>query len=115
MLYAGNELLTIGNNSNVIFQTTGSKWIGEVPTNWKISRIVKHFSIKNRMAGKEGYDVLSITQQGLKVKDVSTNEGQKATNYSGYTSCISWRFCHESHGFTDRLYWYFESFRCDKP
>lgn len=79
-----NELLTRGINSNVTFQPTGSNWMGEIPAHWKISKIAKHFTIKKRIAGKEGYDVLSITQQGLKVKDISTNEGQMAANYSGY-------------------------------
>lgn len=83
-LSACNELLTRGINPNVTFQPTGSNWMGEIPVHWKISKIAKHFTIKKRIAGKEGYDVLSITQQGLKVKDVSTNEGQIAANYSGY-------------------------------
>lgn len=83
-LSACNELLTRGINPNVTFQPTGSNWMGEIPVHWKISKIAKHFTIKKRIAGKEGYDVLSITQQGLKVKDISTNEGQMAANYSGY-------------------------------
>lgn len=83
-LSACNELLTRGVDPNVTFQPTGSNWMGEIPDHWKISKIAKHFTIKKRIAGKEGYDVLSITQQGLKVKDISTNEGQIAANYSGY-------------------------------
>lgn len=83
-LSACNELLTRGVDPNVTFQPTGSNWMGEIPAHWKISKIAKHFTIKKRIAGKEGYDVLSITQQGLKVKDISTNEGQIAANYSGY-------------------------------
>lgn len=79
-----NSLLTKGVDSNICYQRTESNWMGEIPAHWKISRIVKHFSIKKRIAGKEGYDVLSITQQGLKVKDISTNEGQMAANYAGY-------------------------------
>lgn len=79
-----NELLTKGVNPNVAFKPTESNWMGEIPDHWKISKIAKHFTIKKRIAGKEGYDVLSITQQGLKVKDISTNEGQMAANYSGY-------------------------------
>lgn len=79
-----NELLTKGVNPNVAFKPTESNWMGEIPAHWKISKIANHFTIKKRIAGKEGYDVLSITQQGLKVKDISTNEGQMAANYSGY-------------------------------
>lgn len=83
-LYVRNSLLTKGVNSNICFQETGSNWMGKIPAHWKVSRIVKHFTIKKRIAGKEGYDVLSITQQGLKVKDISKNEGQMAANYAGY-------------------------------
>lgn len=79
-----NELLTKGVDPNVAFKPTESNWMGDIPAHWKISKIAKHFTIKKRIAGKEGYDVLSITQQGLKVKDISTNEGQMAANYSGY-------------------------------
>ena len=42
------------------------------------------FHIKKDIAGKEGYTVLSITQSGIKPKDLSKNEGQLADNYSHY-------------------------------
>lgn len=42
------------------------------------------FYIKKDIAGKIGYDVLSITQKGIKVKDITSNAGQLAADYSNY-------------------------------
>lgn len=61
-----------------------SNWVTEIPCNWSFDKVKQHFEIKKRIAGKEGYDVISITQQGLKVKDLSSNEGQMALDYSKY-------------------------------
>lgn len=83
-LSACNRLLTKGVDSSVSYQSTEPNWMGSIPVHWTISKIAKHFTIKKRIAGEEGYAVLSITQQGLKVKDISTNEGQMASNYAGY-------------------------------
>jgi type I restriction enzyme S subunit len=63
---------------------SGVKWLGTIPTHWQVSTIKKHFRIKKNIAGNEGYNVLSITQHGLKVKNVKSNEGQRAQDDSGY-------------------------------
>lgn len=79
-----DRLITLGLNPNATLKSSDVEWIGSIPAHWKVEHIKQHFTIKKRIAGKEGYDVLSITQQGLKVKDISTNEGQMAQDYSGY-------------------------------
>lgn len=61
-----------------------ANWLAEIPQHWEFDKVKQHFHIKKEIAGKEGYDVLSITQQGLKVKDISTNEGQMAASYAKY-------------------------------
>ena len=66
------------------FAETDSDVWKTIPEKWKLVDIKYLFEIVKRIAGKEGYDVLSITQQGLKVKDISSNEGQIASDYSGY-------------------------------
>ena len=43
-----------------------------------VTKIVK------RIAGYEGPDVLSITQKGIKIKDIDSGEGQLAMDYSKY-------------------------------
>ena len=42
------------------------------------------FDIKKRIAGVVGFDVFSITQQGIKVKDLESNDGQVSMDYSKY-------------------------------
>lgn len=79
-----NKLVTKGLNDGVKLKPSNVEWIGNIPEHWKVDHIKQHFKIKKRIAGKEGYDVLSITQQGLKIKDISSNEGQMAMDYSGY-------------------------------
>lgn len=66
------------------FQETDSDVWKMIPAEWKLVDIKYLFEIVKRIAGKEGYDILAITQQGLKVKDISSNEGQIASDYSGY-------------------------------
>ena len=65
-------------------QAVEANWVKEIPAHWQFNKVKQHFEIKKRIAGKEGYDVISITQQGLKVKDIASNEGQMAANYSKY-------------------------------
>lgn len=78
------EAVTKGLNQNVLMKDSGSVYWGEMPENWTIKRLKYVFSIVKRIAGKEGYNVLSITQNGIKVKDLSNNEGQIAQDYSNY-------------------------------
>ena len=63
---------------------SGASWIGDIPTHWTARKIKTLFRIKKEIAGKDGYDVLSITQQGIKIKDVESNEGQIAQSYTNY-------------------------------
>ena len=59
-------------------------WIGEIPKEWKTEKFKHVFRIKKVLAGKLGYDVLSVTQKGLRVKDITSNEGQVASDYTNY-------------------------------
>ena len=79
-----NEAVTRGIHADVEMQAVEANWINEIPAHWEFNKVKQHFEIKKRIAGKEGYDVISITQQGLKVKDIASNEGQMAANYSKY-------------------------------
>ncbi len=79
-----NSYITGGVKPAVDMIDSGVDWIGKIPSSWNIDTIKQHFTVKKRIAGKEGYDVLSITQQGLKVKDITKNEGQMANSYANY-------------------------------
>jgi type I restriction enzyme, S subunit len=60
------------------------EWLGEVPEHWDIRRVRRIFVIKKRIAGELGFDILSITQQGIKVRDPESNDGQVSMDYSKY-------------------------------
>lgn len=79
-----NQAVTHGIHADVEMQAVEANWVEEIPAHWQFNKVKQHFEIKKRIAGKEGYDVISITQQGLKVKDIASNEGQMAANYSKY-------------------------------
>ena len=79
-----SSAVTRGLEPNATMKDSGIKWVGLMPSHWKTSKIGNLFTIKKRIAVREGYPVLSITQRGLKVKDISANEGQMAADYSGY-------------------------------
>ena len=72
-----------GIDHNNYVQTDSDVW-STIPVGWKLVDIKYLFEIVKRIAGKEGYDIIAITQQGLKYKDISSNEGQLASDYSGY-------------------------------
>ena len=78
------KAVTKGLNPDVPMKDSGVEWLGEVPTGWKITPIKHLFYISKTIAGRTGFDVLSITQQGLKVKDIKSGEGQLASDYSHY-------------------------------
>lgn len=59
-------------------------WLGPVPLHWDLIRTRWLCQIQKRIVGELGYDVLSITQQGIKVKDIDSNDGQLSMDYSKY-------------------------------
>lgn len=78
------EAVTKGLNPNVPMRDSGIDWIGEIPEHWSLHQFRRIFEIKKIIAKTLGYDVLSVTQNGIKVKDLSKNEGQIAQDYSKY-------------------------------
>lgn len=66
------------------YSTENDEVWGNLPQGWKLVDIKYLFEIVKRIAGKEGYDVLSVTQKGLKIKDITSGDGQLADNYCGY-------------------------------
>lgn len=78
------KAVTKGIRPNRPMQDSNIEWIGEIPTDWEIMKLKFVFEIKKDIAGKEGYTVLSITQTGIKPKNITSNEGQQASDYSKY-------------------------------
>lgn len=62
---------------------SGVEWIGEMPSHWNTLRLQKIYRIKKDIAGTAGYTVLSVTQHGIKPKNMDS-KGQFALDYSKY-------------------------------
>ena len=76
--------VTKGFNANTPMKDSGVDWIGDIPENWDVKRLKYVTKIMKRIIGHEGPDILSITQKGIKVKDIESGEGQLAADYSNY-------------------------------
>ena len=78
------QAVTKGIRYNRGLKDSQSIWFGQIPSDWNMRKIKYIFKIQKDIAGEEGHTVLSITQKGIKPKDLSKNEGQLAENYSNY-------------------------------
>ncbi len=63
---------------------SGVEWIGEIPTDWSMIRVKHAFIRKNEKAMQEEPIVLSLARSGVRVRDISNNEGQVAESYFNY-------------------------------
>ena len=79
-----HNAVTRGLNPNVKMKDSGVEWIGEIPEHWEVKMLKYVFKISKRIAGALGPDVLSITQSGIKIKDIVSGEGQLSMDYSKY-------------------------------
>ncbi len=66
------------------YKDSGVEWLGEIPEHWNLKKFNYLFKIKKRIAGKLGFNVLSITQHGIKIKDIESGKGQLSSDYSKY-------------------------------
>ena len=66
------------------YKDSGVEWLGEVPGHWEVVRARWLCEIKKRIVGELGFDVLSITQNGIRIKDTESNDGQLSMDYSKY-------------------------------
>ncbi len=65
-------------------KNSGFPWLGEIPSNWKMQRVKHCFYRKNDKAEQEEPVVLSLARSGVKIRDISNNEGQVAESYYNY-------------------------------
>ena len=63
---------------------SGIGWIGEIPVDWSMKRVKQIFTRKNEKAMQENPTILSLARDGVKVRDISNNEGQIAESYYNY-------------------------------
>lgn len=63
---------------------SGIKWIGSLPNTWGITTVNKIFYRRKEVNDVENPTVLSLARDGVKIRDISTNEGQLAESYDNY-------------------------------
>ncbi len=63
---------------------SGIKWIGDIPEHWEIKRIKDAFYRKKSKANQKNPVVLSLARNGVKIRDITNNQGQIAENYFEY-------------------------------
>lgn len=63
---------------------TKIEWIGEIPTNWTIKKVKNIFFRRKEINTDDDPIILSLARDGVKVRDISTNEGQLAESYDNY-------------------------------
>lgn len=78
------EAVTKGLNPNVKMKESGIEWLGEVPKSWDLIRLKFLYRIKKDIAGVLGHNVLSVTQKGIKIRDLNNLKGQLSMDYSKY-------------------------------
>ncbi|MDT3401062.1 restriction endonuclease subunit S [Mucilaginibacter terrae] len=78
------EAVTKGLNKNVLLKESSQAWLGRVPKHWNLKKNKFLFKIKKNIAGELGYNVLSVTQKGIKIKNINSNKGQISFDYSKY-------------------------------
>lgn len=71
--------------ANYIEKTkTSISWFGDIPKDWKIERVKTHFDFSKDSTNPEGKHILSLTMKGIKIRDVSNNDGQLPESFDGY-------------------------------
>lgn len=66
------------------YKDSGETWLGLVPKHWTVTRLKNLFEVRKRVVGEVGHQILSITQKGIKAKDIENNYGQISMDYSKY-------------------------------
>ena len=67
-----------------VMKNTGVAWIGEIPSEWELGKVKYGFDRKKEKSTESDPVVLSLARSGVRVRDISTNEGQLAASYEGY-------------------------------
>lgn len=74
------------------YKDSGVESFGSIPNKWSVLRLKYIFEVKKRIAGTLGFDILSVTQKGIKIKDIDSGEGQLSMDYSKYQRVLPGEF-----------------------
>lgn len=78
------EAITKGLDSSTKMKNSGVEWIGKIPKHWEVNKVKFKFGIRKIIQPIENPTVLSLTQRGLKIKDLEDFSGQHAESYDKY-------------------------------
>lgn len=78
------ETITRGVSRNPVLHESGVDYIGQINSLYSLTTIGSLFKIKKDILGREPEQVLSITQSGIRIKDIESNKGQIAASYAHY-------------------------------
>ena len=67
-----------------MMKNTGMLWIGQIPVDWELGKVKYAFNRKKEKSTAKDPIVLSLARAGVRIRDISTNEGQLAASYEGY-------------------------------
>lgn len=67
-----------------LMKDSGIEWIGAIPEGWDVRKVKHGFFRKKEEAHQENPLVLSLARAGVRVRDMSKNEGQIAESYYNY-------------------------------
>lgn len=80
------NVVTRGLNPNVKMKDSGIPWIGEIPEHWEPCRNKDIFEESKKIVGENysDYVLLSLTKQGVIVRDLSENKGKFPKEFNTY-------------------------------
>lgn len=71
------------------YKDSGVDWLGKIPKGWRVGKVKETFNLlKEKSFNNSESEILSLTLNGIKTRDVSNNEGQIASSYEGYRKII---------------------------
>jgi type I restriction enzyme M protein len=80
-----NSKINFHNSNGSELKKTGIQWMSKIPSEWSIDKIRNIFSFSKEKIGEaKNQTVLSLTQKGLKIRDISKNEGQLPESFDKY-------------------------------
>ncbi len=68
------------------YKDSGVKWIGEIPAHWRQHRNKDIFTESKKVVGEDSslYTLLSLTKQGVIIRDVSEGKGKFPKEFDSY-------------------------------
>lgn len=78
--------VTHGLNPNVKMKDSGIAWIGQIPEHWEVKRNKSFFYTTKEIVGEKSSNtqLLSLTTEGIKEKDITQSFGKTPESYDGY-------------------------------